>query len=87
MLGHDLNAHTPREVTNSFADVRSGSSEPQCLMGRRCYVSSCYVSSLGITLVACTVALALSTWAGVRDGRRQERKVRDEYMCNVMMQQ
>ncbi|KAI6040972.1 major facilitator superfamily domain-containing protein [Pisolithus marmoratus] len=66
MLGRDLDAHTPREVTNSFPGVGPVSPEQQCLMGR-----DCYVSSLRITLVACVVALALSTWAAIRDGRRQ----------------
>ncbi|KAI6160927.1 major facilitator superfamily domain-containing protein [Pisolithus thermaeus] len=66
MLGRDLDAHTPREVTNLFPGVKPAALERQCLMGRECYVSS-----LRITLMVCMVALALSTWAIIRDGRRQ----------------
>ncbi|KAI6106164.1 major facilitator superfamily domain-containing protein [Pisolithus croceorrhizus] len=66
MLGRDLDAHAPREVTDLFPGIKPVSLERQCLMGRECYVTS-----LRITLMVCMVALALSTWATIRDGRRR----------------
>ncbi|KAG6332576.1 hypothetical protein ID866_6511 [Astraeus odoratus] len=77
MFGAILDAHAPkaslylytyarRAATAVHELVQGGASaERQCLAGRECYVLS-----LQITLGACIVALALSTWAGIRDGRR-----------------
>ncbi|KIK22462.1 hypothetical protein PISMIDRAFT_102428 [Pisolithus microcarpus 441] len=59
MFGRNLDAHTPRGEEENTSH--------NCLMGRECYVSS-----LKITLVVCMITLALSTWAAIRDGRRQE---------------
>lgn len=81
MFGRNLDAHTPREeeentshnVSRYFGGEIS-SEQHRCLMGRECYVSS-----LRVTLVACMVALALSTWAATRDERRRE-AVRKERM-------
>ncbi|KAL4075470.1 major facilitator superfamily domain-containing protein [Scleroderma citrinum] len=79
MLGRDLDAHTATQVSDISTEVRriltalSGlmpramPSEHQCIVGRECYISS-----LRVTLVACVVALGLSTWAGIRDGRRHK---------------
>ncbi|KAI5992654.1 major facilitator superfamily domain-containing protein [Pisolithus marmoratus] len=78
MFGRNLDAHVPREDTKAFLDVARATnaasapeirdilSERQCLLGRECYVSS-----LKVTLVACMVALALSTWAALRDEHRK----------------
>ncbi|KAI6035886.1 major facilitator superfamily domain-containing protein [Pisolithus marmoratus] len=78
MFGRNLDAHVPREDTNTFLGVAHATnaasapaiqdvlSERQCLLGRECYVSS-----LKVTLVACMVALALSTWAALRDEHRK----------------
>lgn len=53
---------------SQWIEPRAGiPSEHQCILGRECYVSS-----LQVTLVSCIVALALSTWAGIRDGRRNK---------------
>ena len=54
MLGRDLDAHTdaPTQVRRT---IFSG----DAIRGRECYAFS-----LRITLVACAVALGLSTWAG-----------------------
>ncbi|KAL4075473.1 hypothetical protein J3A83DRAFT_4220212 [Scleroderma citrinum] len=78
MFGRDLDAHTPSQVSDASAEVRTLStsyglmprampSEHQCIAGRECYISS-----LRVTLVACVIALGLSTWAGIRDGRRNK---------------
>ncbi|KAI6119231.1 major facilitator superfamily domain-containing protein [Pisolithus thermaeus] len=76
MFGRNLDAHTPHEEDTSRNATRfvggEISSEERCLIGRECYVSS-----LRVTLVACMVALALSTWAATRDERRR-RAVRKE---------
>ncbi|KAI6010581.1 hypothetical protein EDC04DRAFT_788257 [Pisolithus marmoratus] len=70
MFGRNLDAHTPHEEDTSHDVTRviggASLSEHQCLIGRECYVSS-----LRVTLVACMVALALSTWAATREERRQ----------------
>ncbi|KAI5988455.1 major facilitator superfamily domain-containing protein [Pisolithus marmoratus] len=70
MFGRNLDAHTPREEDTSHDVTRviggASLSEHQCLIGRECYVSS-----LRVTLVACMVALALSTWAAAREERRK----------------
>ncbi|KIO06756.1 hypothetical protein M404DRAFT_440131 [Pisolithus tinctorius Marx 270] len=70
MFGRNLDAHTPREGNTTHNVTRvigeAISSERQCMAGRECYVSS-----LRVTLVACMVALGLSTWAAARDERRQ----------------
>ncbi|KAL4067163.1 major facilitator superfamily domain-containing protein [Scleroderma yunnanense] len=79
MLGRDLDAHTPTQVSDTSQKVRHTlvaahgliprgmPSEHQCIVGQECYISS-----LRVTLVACIVALGLSTWAGIRDGRRNK---------------
>ncbi|KAH7890307.1 major facilitator superfamily domain-containing protein [Phlebopus sp. FC_14] len=77
MFGRNLDSHTstrgdepsmlsPRHGP-SFLPIwpRGMASDRQCLGGR-----DCYVDSLRVTLVACTVALGLSVWAGIRDSRR-----------------
>lgn len=81
MFGRNLDAHTPREEEENTSHNVSrffgggvSSEQHRCLMGRECYVSS-----LRVTLVACMVALALSTWAATRDERRRE-AVRKERM-------
>ncbi|KAI5994033.1 major facilitator superfamily domain-containing protein [Pisolithus albus] len=81
MFGRNLDAHTPREEEENtshnvsrFFGGEISSEQHRCLMGRECYVSS-----LRVTLVACMVALALSTWAATRDERRRE-AVRKERM-------
>ncbi|KAI5985529.1 major facilitator superfamily domain-containing protein [Pisolithus albus] len=81
MFGRNLDAHTPREEEENtshnvsrFVGGEISSEQHRCLMGRECYVSS-----LRVTLVACMVALALSTWAATRDERRRE-AVRKERM-------
>ena len=65
MLGRDLDAHTDAftQVGRTLAATISPamSSEHQCIVGRECYASN-----LRIMLVACVVALGLSTWAGIR---------------------
>ncbi|KAI5988454.1 major facilitator superfamily domain-containing protein [Pisolithus marmoratus] len=78
IFGRNLDAHVSREDTNtllgvtrttnaaSVAAMRDILSERQCLLGRECYVSS-----LKVTLVACVAALALSTWAALRDEHRK----------------
>jgi len=77
MLGRDLDAHTPTEVSDTSSKVRcmltalhgviprAMPSVHQCIAGRECYVSS-----LRVTLVACVIGLGLSAWAGIRDGQR-----------------
>lgn len=77
MLGRDLDAHTPTDVSDTTTKVRRAltplyrvipramPSEHQCIAG-----PECYVSSLRVTLMACVVGLGLSAWAGIRDGRR-----------------
>lgn len=73
MFGRNLDAHTPRgEEENTSHNVTrfvggEMSEQQRCLMGRECYVSS-----LRVTLVACMIALALSTWAATRDERRRK---------------
>lgn len=81
MFGRDLDAHTStfeEELLSSGATDSVGPlrwllrrqdemRERQCLIGRECYVTS-----LRVTFVACVVALAISTWAAIRDGRRDK---------------
>lgn len=81
MFGRDLDAHTStfeEELLSSGAADSVGPlrwllrrqdemRERQCLIGRECYVTS-----LRVTFVACVVALAISTWAAIRDGRRDK---------------
>ncbi|KIK22453.1 hypothetical protein PISMIDRAFT_102363 [Pisolithus microcarpus 441] len=59
IFGKNIDAHTPRGDTNT--------SQRRCFTGRECYVSS-----LQVTLIACMVALVLSTWAARRDKHRQK---------------
>ncbi|KIJ58855.1 hypothetical protein HYDPIDRAFT_101889 [Hydnomerulius pinastri MD-312] len=70
MFGRNLDAHAPNQDTR-------GSLSTRCFDGR-----GCYVSSLEVTIVACFVALGLSVWAGIRDGRKGKgknaRRVRGE---------
>ncbi|KAI5985531.1 major facilitator superfamily domain-containing protein [Pisolithus albus] len=79
IFGKNIDAHTPRGDTNTPQGVaraantvdrgvlRAVLSERRCFTGRECYVSS-----LQVTLIACTVALVLSTWAARRDDHRQK---------------
>ncbi|KAL4067164.1 major facilitator superfamily domain-containing protein [Scleroderma yunnanense] len=81
MFGRNLDAHTPSADPDMSPGAGHGltvlrwlisrdvPTERQCLAGRECYISS-----LQVTLMVCIVALALSTWAGIRDRRRNEAK-------------
>jgi len=83
MFGRNLDAHTPsQDVKAILPGVKRAVAalgmlvsqgvppQRQCLGGRECYVSS-----LWVTLMACVVALALSAWAGIRDGRRSRMRI------------
>ncbi|KAL4075477.1 major facilitator superfamily domain-containing protein [Scleroderma citrinum] len=83
MFGRNLDAHTPSQdlqagipgvgravAVLSRMVLQDATSEQQCLGGRECYVSS-----LWVTLVACVVALALSTWATIRDRWRSRVRI------------
>jgi len=82
MFGAILDAHAPKASSylHTYATraavalhelVEEGmSTGHQCLAGRECYVLS-----LQITLGACIIALGLSTWAGIRDGLRDRRRI------------
>lgn len=79
IFGRNLDAHTPRENTNTTIGVTRAMSTAgraihrDVLAERRCFTGrDCYVSSLKVTLVACMVALALSTLAARRDKYRQK---------------
>ncbi|EKM58967.1 uncharacterized protein PHACADRAFT_249103 [Phanerochaete carnosa HHB-10118-sp] len=85
MFGRNLDAHAPSEsVANAMTSVfnasapllsvRAGTGAPsdsshQCLQGRECYVGS-----LLMTIAACTLALALSVYAGWRDWHSSRRR-------------
>ncbi|GJE99445.1 MFS general substrate transporter [Phanerochaete sordida] len=86
MFGRNLDAHAPAEpagdATAALANataaallaVRADTGAPsdsshQCLQGRECYAGS-----LMFTTAACTLALALSVYAGWRDWRNDRRR-------------
>ncbi|KAI6106166.1 major facilitator superfamily domain-containing protein [Pisolithus croceorrhizus] len=79
IFGRNIDAHTPHEDTNTSRGVTratitaGGDVLRDALSERRCFAGQeCYVSSLKITLMACMVALILSTWAARRDKHRQK---------------
>ncbi|KAH7927046.1 MFS general substrate transporter [Leucogyrophana mollusca] len=65
MFGRNLDAHAPSDDTHSLLQARELPSTHQCFDGRECYVTS-----LNITIAACTFALALSAYAGWRDQQK-----------------
>lgn len=79
IFGRNIDAHTPREDMNTSRGVTratntaDGAVLRDVLSERRCFAGQeCYVSSLKVTLMACMVALVLSTWAVRRDKHRQK---------------
>ena len=69
MFGYNLDTHKDTRPSLLMRDQslmsRELPPEHQCLDGKECYVGS-----FQVTLVACVVALGLSWWAGIRDGRK-----------------
>lgn len=75
MFGYYLDTHVPgQDVRSSIGAgalsliglrARELPSEHQCFDGK-----ACYLGSLQVTLVACTISLGLSWWAGIRDGQK-----------------
>ncbi|KAI6160923.1 major facilitator superfamily domain-containing protein [Pisolithus thermaeus] len=79
IFGRNIDAHTPREDMNTSRGVTratntaDGAVLRDVLSERRCFAGQeCYVSSLKVTLMACMVALILSTWAARRDKHRRK---------------
>ncbi|KAI6096758.1 major facilitator superfamily domain-containing protein [Pisolithus sp. B1] len=79
IFGRNIDAHTPREDMNTSRGVTratntaDGAVLRDVLSERRCFAGrECYVSSLKVTLMACMIALILSTWAARRDKHRQK---------------
>jgi hypothetical protein len=70
-FGRNLDAHDPAtEISPPISGVPPSISARQCLAGRECYVQSLYLN-----LLACTIALALSVWAGQRDWSDRKRRL------------
>lgn len=77
MFGQVLDAHTPPRTWGLPALLsESLPAEYQCMRGRECYVTS-----LWVTLLLSIAAFGLSTWAGIRDGRRE--RVRKDIMVGL----
>lgn len=77
MFGRNLDAHAPNDDSGTHSPLslikRAGlPSDHQCFDGRECYVSSLYV-----TVAACSFALVLSVWAGIRDQRKMAEAKRE----------
>jgi hypothetical protein len=73
-FGRNLDAHeTPSDSSNLPTDVQQSASAHQCLVGRECYVQSLYWN-----LLACTIALCLSVWAGKRDWSHSRSQLRGQ---------
>ena len=70
-FGRNLDAHDPATAAPSppIGGAPPSVSAGQCLAGRECYVQSLYLN-----LIACTIALALSVWAGRRDWSDWQRR-------------
>ncbi|KAI9466659.1 major facilitator superfamily domain-containing protein [Lactarius psammicola] len=71
-FGRNLDAHDPTtaETISPINGTAPSISAHQCLAGRKCYVQSLYLN-----LLACTIALALSVWAGRRDWSDWQRRL------------
>jgi len=70
-FGRNLDAHEP--ATSPISDAPPSISARQCMDGRECYVQSLYLN-----LLACTIALALSVWAGRRDWSDWQRRLQQQ---------